>query len=330
MKSRRDFLKLGSALGVLSLNACSEEQETETSSTQAATGVDKGPIALSTWKHGVPANEEAWSILQNGGSAVDAAEKGVMVTERDQENRSVGLWGRPDRDGYVTLDACIQGHDGEAGSVAFLEHFQHPISIARKVMEETPHVMLVGKGARLFALEQGFKEKFVDNPTVHAEWEQWLRDERYEPVANIENHDTIGLLCRDQQGKLAGSCTTSGMAFKRHGRVGDSPIIGAGLFVDGDVGAATATGVGELMIKVAGAHSVVEAMRYGMSPEEACRSVIHRITKKFGIQEGMQVGFLAIDKLGNFGAWSIYEGFEHAVTNQEGTGVLKAGFEQKW
>jgi len=332
MKNRREFLKtglVGAVAAVLPLSSCDDVIES-TEAEKLPMKSEVGPVVVSTWNHGIAANERAWEVINSGGHALDAAEQGVMVTESDFSNRSVGLGGRPDRDGHVTLDACIQRHDGDCGAVAFLEHFEHPISIARKVMEETPHVMLVGEGARQFATSQGFEAKQMNIPEVRADWEAWLETEQYEPVANVENHDTIGLVCRDQHGQLAGSCTTSGMAYKMHGRVGDSPIIGAGLFVDGDVGAAVATGVGEMVIRTAGSHSVVELMRHGRTPEEACKEVVHRILTKHKEIEGMQVGFLAIDKDGNHGAWAIYEGFDHALTTNAGATLIKAGFEKKW
>lgn len=324
MIHRRYFLKLGlaSSLSVGSMGVFGGRND-------RSLGSDEG-IVLSTWRHGMAANEKAWEVISRGGSALDAAEQGVMVTESDFTNRSVGLGGRPDRDGHVTLDACIQDHDGRCGGVAFLEHFEHPISIARKVMEETPHVLIVGKGARQFALEQGFKEKRMVIPEVKEQWEEWLKKSEYKPKANIENHDTIGLICMDKEGRLAGSCTTSGLAYKMHGRVGDSPIIGAGLFVDGDVGAAVATGVGEMVIRTAGSHSVVELMRHGASPEEACHDVIKRILKKHPASENMQVGFLAISRSGEHGSWAIYEGFDHALTSKKGAKLVKAGFEKKY
>lgn len=331
MTKRREFIKTGIAGGLaaaIPLTACSLEPKDD----QAVVGKDKdlGPIVLSTWSHGVAANEKAWEVISTGGHALDAAEQGVMVTESDFTNRSVGLGGRPDRDGHVTLDACIQDHDGRCGGVAFLEHFEHPISIARKVMEDTPHVLIVGQGARQFALGQGFKENKIVIPEVKEAWQEWMKKEQYQPKVNIENHDTIGLICRDQQGRIAGSCTTSGLAYKMHGRVGDSPIIGAGLFVDGDVGAAVATGVGEMVIRTAGSHSVVELMRQGMSPDEACKQVVGRILKKHPEAAGMQVGFLAINNSGQHGAWAIYEGFDHALTTTKGAKLIKAGFEKKW
>ena len=289
-----------------------------------------GAKVISTWQHGLQANEAAWNSLGNGGSILDAVELGVAAVESDLTNRSVGLGGRPDRDGHVTLDACIQDHAGRAGAVAFVEHFEHPISIARAVMERTPHVMLVGEGAERWALENGFTRKEVDLPEVRKAWQEWLKTSDYKPVVNVENHDTIGMVGVDASGRLAGSCTTSGMAYKVHGRVGDSPIIGAGLFVDGEVGAACATGTGELVIRIAGSHTVVELMRQGMEPDAACREAVHRIMKQNPGLKDHQVGFLALRADGAHGAHAIYEGFDFALTTDSGTELVKATFEQKW
>jgi isoaspartyl peptidase/L-asparaginase-like protein (Ntn-hydrolase superfamily) len=244
---------------------------------------------------------------------LDAVEQGVMVVESDLTNRSVGQGGWPDRDGFTTLDACIMDHRGRAGSVAFVQGFEHPVAIARAVMERTPHVMLVGAGAERWALENGFQRREVDLPEVRKAWREWLEKGEYKPVVNIENHDTIGMVAVNAAGELAGSCTTSGLAWKVHGRVGDSPIIGAGLFVDGEVGAACATGTGELVMRCAGTHAVVELMRQGIEPQEACREVIRRILRMNPGLKGHQVGLLALRRDGAHGAWSIYKGFNYAL-----------------
>jgi len=278
-------------------------------------------LVLSTWRHGIPANKAAWEILKAGGSALDAVEKGVMVVESDPESMSVGYGGRPDRDGKVTLDACIMDHLDNAGAVAFLQHIENPISVARKVMEETPHVMLVGEGALQFALAQGFERKNILTEKAAKAWQQWMKDTNYTMPVNIENHDTIGTLALDQQGNVSGACTTSGLAYKMHGRVGDSPIIGAGLFVDNEVGAATATGLGELVMKTLGSFLVVELMRQGLSPQQACEAAIKRITSKYDCTD-KQVGYLAIDKKGNYGASAIHSGFNYAITQKGATKLV--------
>lgn len=269
------------------------------------------PIIISTWKHGIPANEVAWKIIQEGGRALDAVEQGVKVSEADPEVGSVGYGGLPDRDGNVTLDACIMDETGNCGSVSFLQHIKHPISVARKVMEATPHVMLSGAGALQFALEQGFQKEDLLTEKARERWETWKKEAQYKTKINSERHDTISMLALDQNGNLSGSCTTSGMAFKLHGRVGDSPIIGAGLFVDNEVGAAAATGVGEAVMKTVGSFLVVELMRQGMNPQKACKEAVERIARKQKIKD-LQVGYLAINKKGEYGAYAIHPGFNYA------------------
>ncbi len=329
MNDRRHFIKVGLASTAALATGCLAPAPPETKKEEETAPVAKvdGPIVLSTWDHGMPANAKAWEVLASGGSVLDAVEQGVMVTESDFTNRSVGLGGMPDRDGHVTLDACIQDHDGRAGSVAFVQHFEHPISIARAVMEKTPHVMLVGSGAERWALENGFARNDMELPEVRAAWLEWTKKSEYKPVANIENHDTIGMVAMDANGKLAGSCTTSGMAFKIHGRVGDSPIIGAGLFVDGDAGAACATGVGELAIRTAGSHTVVELMRQGRTPDEACREVVLRVQRKHKELADMQIGFLAIRADGAFGGWGLRKGFSYALHTNKRNELVPARFE---
>ncbi|SHG22875.1 L-asparaginase [Microbulbifer donghaiensis] len=319
MNSKRQFLKY-SLLGGLLAQAAVPLQAMSRRRAQA-----NRPIVISTWNHGGPANEAAWELLSRGGRALDAVEAGARVPEADPAVTTVGYGGFPDREGKVTLDACIMDEKQNCGSVAFLQDIRHPISVARKVMEETPHVMLVGEGARRFALEQGFQPENLLTPRAEAAWRDWLREGRYQPVINIENHDTIGILALDSAGDLSGACTTSGAAFKMHGRVGDSPIIGAGLYVDNEVGAATATGMGELMIKTVGCHQVVELMRHGYTPEEACREAVERIARKLPDYRQFQVGFLALDKAGNYGSHCIQPGFNFAVRDQRGARMIDAG-----
>ena len=278
---------------------------------------DEGPIVISTWQHGLAANEEAWKVMNSGGRALDAVEAGVRIPEADPEVMSVGYGGLPDRDGRVTLDACIMDEHANCGSVAFLEHIMHPISVARMVMEKTPHVMLVGEGALKFALDNGFKKENLLTPQAEKAWKEWLKNSKYKPVVNWENHDTIGMIALDASGNLSGACTTSGMAYKLHGRVGDSPIIGAGLYVDNEIGAATSTGVGEEVIRICGSHLVVELMRRGATPEEACREAVERIVKKQPVRsKELQVGFLALNKKGEFGSFCLQKGFNYAVKSK--------------
>jgi N4-(beta-N-acetylglucosaminyl)-L-asparaginase len=272
------------------------------------------PIIISTWDFGAKANAEASEVLTNGGSLLDAVEKGINLIEADPDNTSVGIGGFPDRDGYVTLDACIMDSNGKAGSVTFLQNIVHPISVARVVMEKTPHVMLSGDGALQFALEQGFTKENLLTEKSRKAWEEWKIKSNYKPVINIENHDTIGLLAMDMEGDLAGGCSTSGLAFKMHGRVGDSPIIGAGLFVDNEIGAAVATGLGEMVMKTLGSFLVVELMRQGKSPQAACEEAIRRIVKRNPDFKEFQVGIIALDKKGHVGAYAIQKGFTYALT----------------
>jgi N4-(beta-N-acetylglucosaminyl)-L-asparaginase len=286
------------------------------------------PCVVSTWPFGVAANAAAWAVLSKGGAALDAVESGARVPEADLSNHSVGRAGYPDRDGHVSLDASIMDQKGDCGAVAGLEHIAHPISVARLVMEKTPHVLLVGDGALQFALEQGFPREELLTPESRTAWEAWLKDKQYNPVANSEvgtygrdlglpggekNHDTLGMLAIDARSDLSGACTTSGMAWKMRGRVGDSPIIGAGLYVDNEIGAATSTGVGEEVIRNVGSFLVVELMRQGRSPRDACREAVTRILRrKVAHEPDFQVGFLAVSKAGEVGAWAVQKGFSYA------------------
>lgn len=312
----------------LLLTACNQNPTNNTLVLEKETLVK--PLVISTWNHGLPANEAAWKILSTGGSALDAVEKGVMVAEADPEETSVGYGGFPDREGNVTLDACIMDSHNNAGSVACLKNIKHPISVARLVMEKTPHVMLVGDGAKQFALSQGFTEENLLTEKSKKAYEKWLKTSQYKPIINIENHDTISMLALDESGNLSGACTTSGMAWKMAGRVGDSPIIGAGLFLDNEVGAAAATGLGEAVIRTAGSAMVVELMRHGKTPQEACEIVTKRIYdlyKNSSDLEHLQVGFIALNKRGEIGAFCVRKGFNYALQskNQENK-LFDAGF----
>lgn len=302
------------------------------------------PVVISTWDSGQIANGAAWPILEKGGKALDAVEQAGIAIENDI-NCCVGLGGNPDRDGHVTLDACIMDEKANCGSVAFLERIKHPVSVARKLMETTPHVFLAGVGAQQFALENGFAlESGELSADAKKSYENWLKKAEYKPVMNIElqqnkgkkekghgpfaparlesgafNHDTMGTLALDANGDVSGMCTTSGMGFKMRGRVGDSPIIGAGLFVDNEVGAATSSGQGEEVIRVCGTHLVVEMMRSGLSPYEACKKAVERIVKPDPERaKTFQVGFIAINKQGEVGAYSIQKGFNYTVTEKGG------------
>jgi N4-(beta-N-acetylglucosaminyl)-L-asparaginase len=331
MFNRRKFLKI-SAAGA-SLAALSKSSIAKSPLLQKPAGY---PIVISTWDFGIAANKEAWKTLAAGGRALDAVEAGVRIPEADMKNHTVGRAGYPDRDGHVTLDACIMDELGNCGSVAAMEYIAHPISVARLVMEKTPHIMLVGDGATQFAVEQGFTKEKLLTPESEQAWKEWLKTAKYSPVMNIEskqhvpgnqyNHDTIGMLAIDAHGNISGACTTSGMAFKMHGRVGDSPIIGAGLFVDNEIGGATSTGVGEEVIRNVGSFLVVELMRQGYHPEDACKEAVKRIIKKKPqTSKGIQVGFLAINKQGEYGAFAIQPGFSFAVCNADKQDLLIPG-----
>jgi N4-(beta-N-acetylglucosaminyl)-L-asparaginase len=328
MPNRRNFLKaslLGASASMLALGGKLAAAPTRAGAKATAARV------VSTWDFGIAANQAAWAVLGKGGHALDAVETGVQVPESDLKNHSVGKGGYPDRDGHVTLDASIMDADGSCGAVAALEHIEHPIAVARRVMERTPHVLLVGEGALQFALEQGFKKQDLLTPEAEQAWHEWRKTAKYQPSINSEvhdygtglpgganNHDTIGMLAIDAHGRLAGACTTSGMAWKMRGRVGDSPIIGAGLYVDGEVGAATSTGVGEEVIRNAGSFLVVELMRQGRSPQEACKEAVMRIVRKRReASKTLQVGFLAMNRDGEAGAYAIQHGFAYAVCDAQ-------------
>jgi len=313
MPNRRSFLKKMALGGLLPFHNFS-----------FSTSVRKaeGPLVISTWEHGLSANEAAWEVLEGGGRALDAVEAGVRIPEADPEVRTVGYGGYPDRDGFVTLDACIMDEHDQCGSVAALQHIMHPISVARKVKEESPHVMLVAEGALDFALDQGFKKQDLLTEASRKDWMEWKQDAHYQPEINIENHDTIGMLALDADGNLSGACTTSGAAWKMHGRVGDSPLIGAGLFVDSEVGAAAATGLGEEVIRTCGSHLVVENMRRGDDPETACQKAVQRIVEKNDSVENIQVGFIALDKQGRYGGYSIRPGFNFAVCESDNNRLI--------
>ncbi len=290
----------------------------------------KFPIVISTWNHGLPANEAAWEILSTGGYSLDAVEAGVRVPEGDPKVITVGYGGIPDAEGKVTLDACIMDEKGRAGSVTYLQHIKHPISVARLVMEKTPHVMLSGKGALKFALDNGFKKEKLLTPEMKKRWKKWKKEKRkFSQKINIENqllenHDTIGMLAIDKDGRISGACTTSGMGFKMPGRVGDSPIIGAGLFVDGEVGGAVATSSGELVMKTLGTFLVVEFMRNGMAPSEACEEAVKRIAKKIPDFENHQIGYIALNIKGEYGSFCIQRGFNLAVKTDDKTELENA------
>jgi N4-(beta-N-acetylglucosaminyl)-L-asparaginase len=329
MPSRRDFLRLSAAgsAAVPFLNWPDSANAPNTPPTHSA----QQPIVVSTWNHGKPANEAAWTVLQDEeGHALDAVEKGVGRIEADPDVHTVGLGGRPDASGTVSLDACVMDEAGHYGAVAALERILHPTAVARRVKAETPHSLLVGDGALRFARSQGFEEKDLLTDEMSKAWRKWKKEHPDAvpdaPTPNIENqdstaaggkgnHDTIGMLALDAQGRLSGACTTSGTAWKLPGRVGDSPLVGSGLFLDPEVGAACATGWGEAIMRVVGAHVVVEAMRHGAGPEAACREAARQVRRRSS-SDNVQAGFLALTADGRAGAYGVRSGFDVAIYDE--------------
>ena len=310
---RRNFIKNASLTGVglavgSTLVNCAEntsEKNKETTTTVKASL----PLVIATWNV-KNATAKAWETFQEGKSALDAVEQGCMIEEANEKGQSVGKGGLPDRDGNVTLDACIMNKHGDCGSVVYLQNITHAVTVARKVMENTPHVMLAGKGAEQFAVSIGLKRENLLTDASKKAWENWKVKSEYKPIINIENHDTIGILAIDKNGGISGACTTSGLAYKMAGRVGDSPIIGAGLFVDNEIGAAVATGLGEEVVKTVGSFLIVELMRQGKTPQEACEEAIRRIVSKpKSNYKNFQVGYIAVNKQGETGYYAIHKGF---------------------
>ena len=303
---RRDFIKTGLITAAAPTLILADVETIKRS---------RNPMALSTWNHGLKANEEAMKLLLSQGNALDAVEAGVKISEADPTIQSVGLGGRPDKDGHVTLDACIMDSQGNAGSVAYLQDIKHPVSVARKVMELTDHVMLVGQGAKSFAITHGFKEENLLTEESRTAWLKWKKKlGKKDDLGPNDDHDTISLLAQDSIGNLAGACTTSGLAYKIPGRVGDSPIIGAGLFVDNEIGAAGATGRGEEVIKVAGSFLIVELMRQGYAPQDACKEALGRTIGRHDGELAFQIAYIALRKDGEIGAAAIRKGFIYALS----------------
>ncbi|MEM7186100.1 MAG: N(4)-(beta-N-acetylglucosaminyl)-L-asparaginase [Bacteroidota bacterium] len=312
---RRKFIQnasltsLGLVAGSTAMACDSATKDSKnTSLATASTSTGSIPMVIATWNV-ENATAKAWEVLEAGGSALDAIEQGCMVEEANAKGQSVGLGGLPDRDGNVTLDACIMNKEGNYGAVVYLQNIVHPISVARKVMEDTPHVIMAGKGAEQFAYSAGFKKEDLLTEASKKAWEEWKKTSQYKPIINIENHDTIGMLAIDKNGDISGGCTTSGLAYKMAGRVGDSPIIGSGLFIDNEIGGATATGLGEEVLKTVGSFLIVELMRQGRTPQEACEEAIGRIVSKNPNYKDFQVGYIAVNKKGETGAYGIHQGF---------------------
>ncbi len=326
MMNRRKFIQNTALSGLgLTLGASAFGKNLEMPNPNTLLQKENYPLVIATWN--VPnAVTKAWEALQNGKSALDAVEKGCNVEEEDPNNASVGFGGRPDRDGRVTLDACIMDEKGNYGAVVFLQNIVNAISVARKVMEQTPHVLLAGKGAEEFAVAQGFKRENLLTEKSKTAWKEWLKTAEYKPIINIENHDTIGMLAMDENGAISGGCTTSGLSYKMHGRVGDSPIIGAGLFVDNEIGAATATGVGEEVLKTVGSFLIVELMRQGKSPQAACEEAVDRIMRKQPNRRDFQVAYIAVNKKGEIGSFSVQEGFSYTIYQHGEMKNIRPGF----
>ncbi|MFK5983655.1 MAG: N(4)-(beta-N-acetylglucosaminyl)-L-asparaginase [Flavobacteriaceae bacterium] len=317
---RRKFIKrasltgLGVAVSSSIFASNSKKEKLNNKTTENSLPKVEFPIVITTWN--IPnATIKAGQLLEEGKQAIDAIEQGCNVEEKDEKNQTVGKGGYPDRDGNVTLDACIMDENGNYGSVVFMQNITEAISVARKVMEETPHVILAGKGAEEFAISEGFKRENLLTEASKTAWEKWKKTSKYKPIINIENHDTIGMLAIDKNGDISGGCTTSGLAYKMAGRVGDSPIIGSGLFIDNEIGGATATGLGEEVLKTVGSFLIVELMRQGKSPQEACEEAIHRIVSKNSNYKKFQVGYIAINKKGETGYYSIHKNFSASIYN---------------
>jgi N4-(beta-N-acetylglucosaminyl)-L-asparaginase len=319
---RRNFLQKA-ALGTVGITALGSTVAASVSSSQSegaildpTTTSPSLPVVIATWNV-KESTKKAWQSLQEGSSALDAVIAGCGVEEANAEGQSVGIGGLPDREGRVTLDACVMNEKGDYGAVLCMQNIMHPIAVAKKVMEDTPHVILAGIGAEEFAVSQGFKRENLLTDKSKTAWENWKKTSKYNPIINIENHDTIGMLAIDKHGTISGGCTTSGLAYKMAGRVGDSAIVGSGLFVDNEIGAATATGLGEEVLKTVGSYLIVELMRQGKSPQQACEEAILRIIEKTPNFEDFQVGYIAVNKKGETGAYSIHKGFM-TTTYQDG------------
>ncbi|MNU76628.1 N(4)-(Beta-N-acetylglucosaminyl)-L-asparaginase precursor [compost metagenome] len=329
---RRSFVKLG-AVGLVASIVKPALANEDSIPDPFFSDYNGGAKMISTWSHGQDANRAGWKLLEEGKTSLEAVEAGARHTESDVTNRSVGIGGMPDREGHVTLDACIMDWNSNCGSVGFLEGIAHPVSVAKHIMQNTPHVMLVGAGAKKYALKHQFETIKTPLPEVKKEWEKWKKEQAEiakKPEINHENHDTIGLLAIDESGRISGACTTSGWAYKLPGRLGDSPIIGSGLFIDQEVGGAVATGLGEAIIRIAGSHAVVELMRQGKTPEQACKEIVERLIRKHKDMSGLQCAFIAINTKGEVGGYSVFNGFNYALKTKDQDVLIDTPFDRKW
>jgi len=319
---RRQFIKVASVAGAVGATVGTDAR-LGLSDPLFSSGV---PVVISS-VNGMKAIAKAMEILKNGGKPLDAVIAGVNIVEEDPNDHSVGYGGLPNEECEVELDASVMdGLTCGCGAVGSLKYIKNPSKVARMVMERTDHIFLVGEGALKFALRMGFQKEELLTEYSRQKWmewrsklsaaDAWLTEEEAGTAFGevIKTHGTINCLAVDAKGNIAGTTTTSGLAWKIAGRVGDSPIIGAGLYVDNEVGAAGSTGRGEANIKVCGAHSAVELMRQGKSPEQACVEVVQRVVnttkeKRLLFPDGkpnFNISFYAINKKGEYGAASLY------------------------
>jgi isoaspartyl peptidase/L-asparaginase-like protein (Ntn-hydrolase superfamily) len=284
------------------------------------TKIDAIPLMLATWSFGKSAIASAWEKLDGGGNSLDAVETACRDAEADLENPTVGVAGYPDRDGNVTLDAAIMLSPAKSAGACAVRSVLHPITLARRVMEKTPHKLIAGAGADAFAVEQGLETGPLLTESTRKKWLEW-KAKQSEPVArpvlNIEeSHDTIGVLSIDSAGVMAGGCTTSGWAFKLPGRVGDSPIIGHSLYVDPAVGACVCTGHGELVMGICGSFLAVETLRRGGKPVDAVNEVLTRMKGSYQLTDGDQIGLIVLKADGQFSTGSLRPGYQTAFRDR--------------
>jgi N4-(beta-N-acetylglucosaminyl)-L-asparaginase len=329
--SRREFIRTGAGIGAAALFTGRLAEP--------AIGLETaGPLRVVSSGNGLRATDKAMALLREGESPLDAVISGVNIVESDPEDMSVGYGGLPNADGVVQLDASVMdGPTHSAGAVAALERIKNPSKVARLVMERTPHVLLVGEGALKFALANGFVEEDLLTEKSRRAWQAWKKEragrkagapssvpgrEPEDGVRVLRTHGTITCLALDERGRMAGVTTTSGLSFKLAGRVGDSPIIGAGLYVDNEVGAAGSTGLGEANLQTCACVKIVDLMERGSSPEQACLKVCEFVARKSRLwarfqgpdgRPGFGLDFYALNKKGVYGAAGLYAGGKYAV-----------------